>query len=144
MAIKKVTINHDDKDLIFEFEDDLPFGIVDKVIANTVDLSDVNRPKVKMNEYRRQMLLHAIKKSPEGYEIDSNTIQKLSGKLTIKLMEEVSKIYPLAVYLEDLMKSLLGSMEEMKLDTESTPIVPQNLDGIKNKSTNNPQNTSKE
>ena len=52
MAIKSFKITMEAKKEIIEYEDDLTFGELENVINESVDLSDVTKPKVNLPKYR--------------------------------------------------------------------------------------------
>ena len=48
---------------MIEYEDDLTFGELENIVNQSVDLSDVAKPKVNIPSYRMNILTKVLKKS---------------------------------------------------------------------------------
>lgn len=108
MAIKTFEIDYENEKKVIEYEDDLTFGELESILNETVDMSDVTKPKVNIPKYRQQILLKVIKKAP--YKIgDIVTIRNLKSSVAKQILEGVMIDFPLAKYLEDWMVTFVGS-----------------------------------
>ena len=117
---------------VVEFEDSLTFGDTETLIGNSVDLSDVSKPKIDIQKYRMNLLLLTIKKAP--FKVgDMNAIKFTDSKIIKSILKEIVKVHPLTTYIEDWMETFISSEELNKLDTASTTTVPANLVGTKSK-----------
>jgi hypothetical protein len=135
MVLKPITITYKDKDEIIEFEDSLTFGETEALISGSVDLSDISKPKIDLSKYRMNLLVTTIKKAP--FKVgDITTIKMLDSKVVKHMLREITKIHPLATYIEDWMETFQVFEEETSSSMESTTTVPPSSDGTKNKSTN--------
>ena len=135
MVLKPITITYKDKDEIIEFEDSLTFGETEALISGSVDLSDISKPKIDLAKYRMNLLVTTIKKAP--FKVgDITTIKMLDSKVVKHMLREITKIHPLATYIEDWMETFQVFEEETSSSMESTTTVPPSSDGTKNKSTN--------
>jgi|TARA_R110000824_G_scaffold340252_2_gene526769 hypothetical protein len=132
MALIPVKIQYKNKEEIVEFEDSLSFGQTEKLINDSVDLSDVSKPKIDLALYRMNLLVMTIKTAPFKTG-DITTLNMLNGKLVRGILKEIVKSHPLTTYIEDWMETFISSEELNKLDTQSTTTVPRNSAGTKNK-----------
>ena len=119
MAIKSFKITMEGKKEIIEYEDDLTFGELENVINESVDLSDVTKPKVNIPKYRMNILTTVLRKAP--FPINNvGAIKNLKAKVAKQIISEVMKDYPLMRFLEDWMVTFVGIPEATNLPTEST------------------------
>ena len=134
MVLKPIKITYNGKDAIVEFEDSLTFGETESLISESVDLSDIAKPKINLSKYRINLLVLTIKKAPFKTG-DITTIKMLDSKVVKHMLKEITKVHPLATYIEDWMETFQVFEEETDSSTESTITVPPSSDGIKTKST---------
>ena len=135
MTLIPINITYNGKPAVVEFEDSLTFGDTELLIGNSVDLSDVTKPKIDLPRYRLNLLSLTIKKAP--FKIgDINIIKMQDAKVIKSILKEIVKIHPLTTYIEDWMETFMSSEEMTNLDTQSTTIVPPNSVGTKKRSTN--------
>ena len=119
---------------VVEFEDSLTFGDTETLIGNSVDLSDVSKPKIDIQKYRMNLLLLTIKKAP--FKVgDMNAIKFTDSKIIKSILKEIVKVHPLTTYIEDWMETFMSSEEMTNLDTQSTTTVPASSDGTKKRLT---------
>ena len=118
MAIKSFKIKVDGKKEIIEYEDDLTFGELENVINESVDLSDVTKPKVNLPKYRINILTRVLRKTPFPTN-DANAIRNLKNKVVKQIISEVMKDYPLMQFLEDWMVTFVGTPDQTSSPTES-------------------------
>ena len=138
--LKTFEIDYEGEKKKVTYDADIPFGEVEEVLKLCVDISDVQKPKIKMTEYRIMILLRALKEAP--FAINVAAIQKVPRKVMSKVISEVMTEYPLVVLLEDWMTSFLGSANMSELLSVPTPIVELSSDGQQNKSTKPPRTNS--
>lgn len=119
-----------------EYEDDIPFGDMEYIINQTVDLTDITKPKIKMMEYRLQILNKVIRKAPFNHK-DFVVLKNIPSKTMRKILDEVMKDYAMANFLGDWMKSFLGSLEDSEPSTKSTQSAPSPSAGTKPQLTSN-------
>jgi hypothetical protein len=130
MTLIPIEIMYGGKKEIIEFEDSLTFGDTESLIGNSVDLSDVTKPKIDLQKYRLSLLVLTIKKAP--FKVGDVTAIKMTDAKVIKsILKEIVKVHPLTSYIEDWMETFISSEELNKLDTQSTTTVPPNSAGTK-------------
>jgi len=138
MTLIPINITYNGKPAVVEFEDSLTFGDTEFLIGNSVDLSDVTKPKIDLPRYRLNLLSLTIKKAPFKTG-DINIIKMQDAKIIKSILKEIVKIHPLTTYIEDWMETFMSSEEMTSLDTQSTTIVPPSSVGTKKRSTNKKQ-----
>ena len=119
MVIKTFEIDMNGKKEVIEYEDDLTFGELENVVNQSVDLSDIAKPKVNLPKYRMNILTSVLRKAPFPIR-DVNAIKNLKAKVAKQIISEVMKDYPLMRFLEDWMVTFVGTQEATNLPTEST------------------------
>ena len=132
MVIKSFEVKIADKTEIIEYEDDLTFGELENVVNNSVDLSDVTKPKVNLPAYRMNILTTVLRKAPFPLN-DAGSIRSLKAKEAKEIISEVMKDYPLMRFLEDWMVTFVGTPEATSSLTESTTSLPKASDGTNTK-----------
>ena len=121
MGIKTFEIDYGDppKKEIMEYEDDLTFGELENIVNQSIDLSDVSKPKVNIPKYRMAVLTKVMRKAPFPVN-DEVAIRNLKAKTAKQIISEVMKDYPLMRFLEDWMVTFVGTQTVVSLPTEST------------------------
>jgi len=132
MAIKSFKIDWEGKKEVIEYEDDLTFGELENIVNQSVDLTDVAKPKVNIPKYRMNILTKVIRIAPFPIN-DEVAIRNLKAKQAKSIISEVMKDYPLMRFLEDWMVTFVGTQDLTSLPTESTTSLPKVSDGIKDK-----------
>ena len=132
MVIKTFEIDIDGKKEVIEYEDDLTFGELENVVNQSVDLSDVTKPKVNLPKYRMNILTKVLRKAPFPID-DATSIRSLKAKTAKQIISEVMKDYPLMRFLEDWMVTFVGTQEATNLPTESITSLPKTSAGTKDK-----------
>ena len=140
MVLIPVKITYNDKEDTIEFEDSLTFGETESLIGSSVDLSDITKPKIDLSKYRMNLLVLTIKKAPFKTG-DITTIKMLDSKVVKNMLREITKVHPLAAYIEDWMETFQSYEDLNNSSTRSTTVVPPNSAGIKKQSTSKKQNT---
>ena len=135
MTLIPINITYNGKPAVVEFEDSLTFGDTEFLIGNSVDLSDVTKPKIDLPRYRLNLLSLTIKKAPFKTG-DINIIKMQDAKIIKSILKEIVKVHPLTTYIEDWMETFMRSEAMTSLDTQSTTIVPPSSVGTKKRSTN--------
>jgi hypothetical protein len=105
------------------------------LIGNSVDLSDVTKPKIDIQKYRLNILSLTVKKAPWKTG-DVNLIKIQDSKIIKAVLKEIVKVHPLTTYIEDWMETFMSSEEMTNSGTQSTTTVPPNSVGTKKRSTN--------
>ena len=134
MTLIPVNITYNGKPAVVEFEDSLTFGDTETLIGNSVDISDVTKPKIDIQRYRLNLLVLTIKKAPFKTG-DITTIKMTDSKVIKSILKEIVKIHPLTTYIEDWMETFMSSQDMNNLDIPSTTTVPRNSAGTKKQST---------
>jgi len=139
VAIKsfKIKWGPNNEDQTVEYEDDIPFGDIERVIRNNVDMSKINDPKVNLGEYRMGIALKVLKTAP--FDITVNGISKVGFRTMKEVMKHIMEDYALANFLEDWMTSLMGSQNMKELASEYMDTVPTDSGGQKMKQIDVPQ-----
>ena len=121
MAIKTFEIDYGDppKKEVMEYEDDLTFGELENIVNQSIDLSDVSKPKVNIPKYRMNILTKVIRKAPFPIN-DAVAIRNLKARTAKQIISEVMKDYPLMRFLEDWMVTFVGTQTAVSLPTEYT------------------------
>ena len=132
MAIKSFKIDWEGKKEVIEYEDELTFGELENIVNQSVDLTDVAKPKVNIPKYRMNILTKVIRIAPFPIN-DEVAIRNLKAKQAKSIISEVMKDYPLMRFLEDWMVTFVGTQDLTSLPTESTTSLPKVSDGIKDK-----------
>ena len=132
MVIKTFEIDWEGKKEVIEYEDDLTFGELENIVNQSVDLSDVTKPKVNIPKYRMAVLTKVIRKAPFPVN-DEVAIRNLKSGMAKQIISEVMKDYPLMRFLEDWRVTFVGTQDLTSLPTESTTSLPKVSDGIKDK-----------
>ena len=132
MVIKTFEIDWEGKKEVIEYEDDLTFGELENIVNQSVDLTDVAKPKVNIPKYRMNILTKVLRKAP--FPIDSpEAIRGLKAKTAKQIISEVMKDYPLMRFLEDWMVTFVGTQEATNLPTESITSLPKASAGTNTK-----------
>lgn len=134
MALIPVAITYNGKDDTIEFESSLTFGETEALISSSVDLTDISKPKIDLGKYRMNLLVLTIKKAPFTIG-DMTTIKMLDSKVVKGMLREITRVHPLAVYIEDWMETFQVYEDQNSSPTVSTTVVPPNSDGTKKQST---------
>ena len=134
MTLIPVDIIYNGKPAVVEFEDSLTFGDTETLIGNSVDISDVTKPKIDIQRYRINLLVLTIKKAPFAIG-DATTIKMLDSRVVKNMLREITKVHPLATYIEDWMETFQSYEGENSSNIASTTVVPPNSDGTKKQST---------
>ena len=134
MTLIPIDITYNGKPAVVEFEDSLTFGDTEMLIGNSVDISDVTKPKIDIQRYRLNLLVLTIKKAPFKTG-DVTTIKMTDSRVIKSILKEIVKIHPLTTYIEDWMETFMSSQDLTSLDTQSTTTVPANSAGTKKQST---------
>ena len=134
MAIKTFEIDYGDppKKEIMEYEDDLTFGELENIVNQSIDLSDVSKPKVNIPKYRMNILTKVIRKAPFPIN-DAVAIRNLKARTAKQIISEVMKDYPLMRFLEDWMVTFVGTQTAVSLPTGSTSSLPKASAGTSTK-----------
>lgn len=142
MAIKSFEINYEGNKETVEYETELSFGDTEIIINQSLDLSDIQKPKVKLGAFRKLILLKTLRKAPFPFKVEAS-INGVSNKVINDILDHIIQDYPLVNFLGDWMTSFIGSPEENEQQSESTPSVLSSSDGPSEKPTNTPPRSSK-
>ena len=132
MVIKTFEIDMNGKKEVIEFEDDLTFGELENVVNESVDLSDVTKPKVNLPKYRMNILTSVLRKAPFPIN-NADAIKNLKATVAKQIISEVMKDYPLMRFLEDWMVTFVGTPDQTSSPTESITSLPKASAGTKSK-----------
>jgi hypothetical protein len=119
MTLKTFDIDWEGTPETIEYEDDITYGEMESILSNSIDLSDVSKPKVNIPQYRTHVLLKVLRKAPFKTG-DAVALRNIKQKQASLIMKEVMKDYPLAKYLGDWVETFTGSVIETDQDTQST------------------------
>ena len=130
MALKSFEIDWKGIKETVEYEDDLTFGELEAILSATLDISDLQNPKVDIPKYRMSILTKVLRKAPFPVG-DTNSIRTLKSSTAKIVIREVMKSFPLAKFLEDWVETFTGSLEENASSTTSITSVPPSSAGTK-------------
>ena len=111
MAIKTFTVNLKGIEETVEFEDDMEFGKFEQIIQKCSNFSEGSNPVDNVQNYRREIMLNAIKKAP--FEISESGLNGLGYKTVSFIAEKILEAYPLGNYLNQMMKPFEESMKKI-------------------------------
>ena len=132
MTIQSFSIKYEGKKEVVEFEDDLTFGELESILANSVDLSDVTKPKVNLPAYRQAILLKTLRKAP--FKVgDISTLRELRSSVVNDILRGVLKSFPLSKFLEQWMASFIGDTSDLKIEEITTTSSQESSAGRKKK-----------
>ena len=119
LVLQTFKIKWEGKKEIVEYEDDLTFGELEAILSNSVDLSDVTKPRVNLPEYRQSILLKTLRKAP--FKVgDIGTLRNLKSSVVNEVLRGVLKSFPLSKFLEQWMGSFIGNPEDLKIEEITT------------------------
>ena len=132
MTLQSFSIKWEGKKEIIEYEDDLTFGELESILANSVDLSDVTKPKVNLPAYRQAILLKTLRKAP--FKVgDISTLRELRSSVVNDILRGVLKSFPLSKFLEQWMASFIGDTSDLKIEEITTTSSQESSAGRKKK-----------
>lgn len=140
MVLKSIDIDWQGTKSKVEYEDDIPFGTMEAIIRNTVDITDVTKPRIDMAAYRIGILMACLRTAPFNRN-EVTAVRDVPRSIMNKIMTEVMKSYPLVNSLGDWMTSFMGSEEEINLSSTFMQPAPDSLAGISTPLIDNPPNT---
>ena len=108
MAIQSFEIDWEGKKETIGYEDDITFGELESILHNSLDVSDITKPKVNIPQYRQTILLKVIRKAPFPVA-DAVAIRNLKSSVAKQVIAGVMKSFPLAKFLEDWMETFVGT-----------------------------------
>ena len=132
MTLKNFTIKWEGKKEVIEFEDDLTFGELESILAESVDLSDVTKPRVNLPAYRQAILLKTLRKAPFKVN-DLNELKNLRSSVVTDVLRGVLKSFPLSKFLEQWMGSFIGLPDDLKIGQNTTTSSQESSAGRKKK-----------
>ena len=132
MTLKNFTIKWEGKKEVIEFEDDLTFGELESILAESVDLSDVTKPRVNLPAYRQAILLKTLRKAPFKVN-DLNELKNLRSSVVTDVLRVVLKSFPLSKFLEQWMASFIGDTSDLKIEEITTTSSQESSAGRKKK-----------
>jgi hypothetical protein len=142
MVIKSFEICYKGEKETIEYETELTFGETEQIINQSLDLSDIQKPKVKIGIFRMQILLKTLRKAPFSFKVEQ-TLKTIKNSTINEILDHVMQDYPLVNFLGDWMTSFMGSEVVSEPQSESTPSVQSSSDGPKEKQTSTEQPSSK-
>ena len=132
LTIQSFTIKYEGKKEIIEYEDDITFGEMESILAKSVDLSDVTKPKVNLPEYRMSILVKVLRKAP--FKVgDVATLNNMKSSVVADVLRGVLKQFPLSKFLEQWMGSFIGSTEDLQIEMNTTTSSQTSSVGTKKK-----------
>jgi len=142
MVLKSFEIEYKGNKETVEYETELSFGETESIINNSIDLSDINKPKIKIANYRKLILLKSIRKAPFPFKNELQ-INSVPNKVMQEVLSEITPDFPLVDFLGDWMTSFMGSQEESESPSEPTPSVQSSSDGQSEKQMSTEPSSSK-
>jgi hypothetical protein len=132
LVLQNFTIKWEGRKEIIEFEDDLTFGEMESILAESVDLSDVTKPRVNLPAYRQAILLKTLRKAPFKVN-DISVLKELRSSVVNNVLRGVLKSFPLSKFLEQWMGSFIGDVSDLKIEESTTTSSQGNSAGQKKK-----------
>ena len=72
MVLKTFTIDYDGNKEEIQYETELTFGETETIINQSLDLTDIQRPKVKLGNFRMQIVLKTLRKAPFNFKTEAS------------------------------------------------------------------------
>ncbi len=142
MVLKSFMIDFNGKQEEVSYETELTFGETEQIINQSIDLTDIQHPKVKIGPFRINILMKALRKAPFSFLADIS-VKAQPNSVINAILDKVMEDYPLVNFLGDWMTSFMGSEVESELPSELTPSAQPSTDGPKKKQTSTEQSSSK-
>jgi len=112
MTVVSFTVKIDGKQETIEYEDDMPFGVFEKIIKKTADIDEAkNNLLENVQDYRKEIMINALRKAP--FEISEQGISKVGYKVVTQIGDKILESYPLGEYLNRMMKPFNDSANAM-------------------------------
>ncbi len=140
--IKSFKIDYKGSKETVEYETELTFGETEAIINQAIDLTDIQKPKIKLGPFRIQILLKTLRKAPFAYKVDLS-IKGVPNSVITEVLDHIMDDYPLVNFLGDWMTSFMGSEAVRESPSEPTDSVQSSSDGPKKKPTSTGQSSSK-
>jgi len=107
MAIQSFTVTINGKEEIIEFEDDPPFGEMQKIIKSCIDISDVSHPQVNLQLYQQMILQTVVTKAPFN---PKNAVEfaKLSTSSALGILNRLMQALPLETLIAPMITAATG------------------------------------
>jgi len=142
MVIKSFEVCYKGNKETVEYETELSFGETEAIINVAIDLTDIQKPKVKIGPFRMQILMKTLRKAPFQFKSEQ-FVKALPNGLVNDILDHIMQDYQLVNFLGDWMTSFMGSEVESESPSEPTPSVQSSSDGQKKKQTDTQQSSSK-
>jgi len=142
MVIKSFQVCYKGNKETIEYETELNFGETEELVNKSVDLGDINKPRIKLGDFRSLILLRTLKKAPFPTTNIAH-IRNQPSKVVNEILDHIMEDMPLADFLGDWMTSFMGSQVENESALEPTDTVPLDSDGPKKKQTSTKPSGSK-
>jgi len=107
--LKKFQIEWNGQPEEIEYEDDIPFGEVEKILKSCVqaNVDEQFNPQIDVPSYRIQIVASALRKAPFAIKSVA-ALEAVPHKLGRKIIGEIIKDYPLVSFLKEWMETVLG------------------------------------
>ena len=102
MVIQTITVEIKGASEIIEFEDDMPFGVFEKIIKKSANIQNEENLLDNVQQYRMEIMLNSIKKAP--FEITKGGIDGVGYKTVTEIGNKILEYYPLGEYLSQMME----------------------------------------
>ena len=135
-------VNFNGKQEEISYETELTFGETEQIINQSIDLTDIQHPKVKIGPFRINILMKALRKAPFSF-LAEISVKALPNNLVNEILDHIMEDYPLVNFLGAWMTSFMGSEVESESPSVPTPSAPPSTDGQKPKQTSTVQSSSK-
>ena len=112
MAIQTITVEIKGVAEVIEFEDDMPFGVFEKIIKKSANIQNEENLLDNVQQYRMEIMLNSIKKAP--FNITKEGIDSVGYKTVTEIGNKILEYYPLGDYLNQMMKPFNDSPTQTK------------------------------
>ena len=113
MAIQSFKIEYNGKEETVEFENDPPFGDMQRIIKSCVDISDVQKPSVNLQLYQQMILQAVVTKAPFNPK-NATEFAKLPTSTALGILNNLMQALPLETLLSPMITAATGNQSSTK------------------------------
>ena len=120
--IQSFTVNFEGKEETIEFEDDPPFGDMQNILKNCVDITDVQKPKINLQLYQQMVLQAVVRKAPFNPK-NATEFAKLPTSTALEILNKLMLALPLEKLVSPMIIAATGqtSIDSVTKFTHSVP-----------------------
>jgi len=122
MAIQSFKIEYNGKEETIEFENDPPFGDMQRIIKSCVDISDVQKPSVNLQLYQQMILQAVVTKAPFNPK-NATEFAKLPTSTALGILNNLMQALPLERLVAPMITAATGQNTIESLDPSTRTVL---------------------